>query len=1098
MKMRSTFKALGASALALSLAFCSHGATFPDHATFKPRVTHDVDFAFGVNLDKEQAFKVVDAYADLVFDTIKVYEEISDKEIAEAKGKIAAFKEDPFREAPGDVRAFLEKSGLRNVELYWAVLSLESFEIVDETPQLGGFSLAVAGTIDLERFISALRQEESIKVSFEETQVEGERAWHIVPQKRDKEIERAHIDPYVASLDGRLVLVATSRDTLVKQIRLYRTGRGRGDALGGFSGVAGELAHLHVSHIGGLVRKYAPLEDLKEINQFVPDGDRLILGLEDLDVTDRVSPRGMLSSTLVLRTASEKDAETLRTLAKAGLMVLNAKIAHEPKVPDFVKKLVRDVKVGGMEGRFEVQSPLPLSTGCLILPAALFPVVSSAMLNANASTLSIQGRKIIIGIIQANIEREGKLGPVWPRTNVDGGGTDDIASHVSTSATDYFNALFDMEHYGTAEWDPVVDGELLSALSGAGVPGMSGRRLESRNVAWNIAANVTDETPDFMPVLISANFNPKLLAPCRFDGRDDTPLPIGPKSGAATSMFGDKAIVIVRKSGAAEVIKKKYLTRATLYNNQSFDISGSEKIPIKWLTPTGVVTPASADLGGLVSFSFEKVKADSRSVYRYALIFDGKSLHVEVDDVPESRRHVRESVELSDDARARLAEILSSPKLYRLAPEYVGSPSEPGALTGYALHVISARRVLDVSVENASEPEALQDARMKLEAFAGSELNLHATRMPAAKRRELSADARRVADAKWAKPERGLLLVKTDPAGATVTCRGSSLGITPLLITSLPCGQDQPHKLKLSLNGYKTKPIDVLIPNRTPLVREEKLVLDSGILDCDTEPVGATVLVNGIEHGKTPLEVMIPREGAKLTFRCEGFKDEVRSVDGMSAGERKQLVLKLEGTPARLSVVTEPDKAKVYLDGKFQGMSPVTGVTAVSGEHEIRVELSGHAPATRKVRLENGGDTTEKFTMESVLGRIEVVTTPPGAKISVDGKAVGTTRPQGDSALSQILLVENVSAGEHAVLAHLDGYYDQSLKVTVRAKETKQLPFTLRRGFTPDTEVELINGLRVSGLFKREDNEQVVLEIKNGMERPIPRANIRKVTSLRK
>ncbi len=162
---------------------------------------------------------------------------------------------------------------------------------------------------------------------------------------------------------------------------------------------------------------------------------------------------------------------------------------------------------------------------------------------------------------------------------------------------------------------------------------------------------------------------------------------------------------------------------------------------------------ASSDVGELVSFSFEKVKADSRAVYRYALIFDGKSLHVEVDDVPESRRHVRESAELSDDARARLAEILSSPKLYRLDPEYVGNPSEPGALTGYALHVICGRRVLDVSVENVSEPEALQDARMKLEAFADSELNLHAIHMPVAKLRELSADARRVADAKWAERE---------------------------------------------------------------------------------------------------------------------------------------------------------------------------------------------------------------------------------------------------------------------------------------------------------------------------------------------------------
>ena len=163
--------------------------------------------------------------------------------------------------------------------------------------------------------------------------------------------------------------------------------------------------------------------------------------------------------------------------------------------------------------------------------------------------------------------------------------------------------------------------------------------------------------------------------------------------------------------------------------------------------------PRAAEEDELVSFTFEKVKADSRAIYRYALAYDGQSLHVAIDDVPEANRHVKKTVELSADARARLAKILSSPELYRLAPEYAGNPSEPGALTSYALHVVCARRVLDVSVENASEPEALQDARMKLEAFAESELNLHAIHMPVAKLRELSAEARRVADAKWAERE---------------------------------------------------------------------------------------------------------------------------------------------------------------------------------------------------------------------------------------------------------------------------------------------------------------------------------------------------------
>ena len=256
---------------------------------------------------------------------------------------------------------------------------------------------------------------------------------------------------------------------------------------------------------------------------------------------------------------------------------------------------------------------------------------------------------------------------------------------------------------------------------------------------------------------------------------------------------------------------------------------------------------------------------------------------------------------------------------------------------------------------------------------------------------------------------------------------------------------------------------------------------------------GFKVLVNGIERGVTPVEVLVPRGGATLTFRLKGFQDVEQSV-GMSAGERRQLTVKMDGLPARLTVVTEPEKAKVYLDGNFQGKSPVTVDAVKPGAHEIRAELPGFAPATRTVEIANGGDTTEKFSLESVLGRIEVSTEPVGAKVSLDDRVVGTTR----AGEARILTIEDVEAGEHTVKVYLDGYLPQSRTVTVGAKETKQLPFQLRRDTTADTEVELIDGSRVSGLFKREDDEQVVLEIKSGVERPIPRANIRKVTSLKK
>jgi hypothetical protein len=121
---------------------------------------------------------------------------------------------------------------------------------------------------------------------------------------------------------------------------------------------------------------------------------------------------------------------------------------------------------------------------------------------------------------------------------------------------------------------------------------MNSQRLEERNVAWIVAANVTDETPDFMPVLISANFNPALLLR-KCNGStfaNKTRLPIGPKSGATKSLLGDKAIVIVRKNGAAEKIKANFLTYGVLYSHQEFDLTDME-LPLKYLTPTGVVEP---------------------------------------------------------------------------------------------------------------------------------------------------------------------------------------------------------------------------------------------------------------------------------------------------------------------------------------------------------------------------------------------------------------------------------------------------------------------------------------------------------------------------
>ena len=151
----------------------------------------------------------------------------------------------------------------------------------------------------------------------------------------------------------------------------------------------------------------------------------------------------------------------------------------------------------------------------------------------------------------------------------------------------------------------------------------------------------------------------------------------------------------------------------------------------------------------LVSFAFEKVKADARTIYRYVLTYDGQSLHVSIDDVPEANRHVKKAVELSADARARLSDILPTKTLAGFAPEYVGTPAESGTLQSFALHVVRSARAFDVSIENKAAPEEFREMCGRLETFAKSELGIWAIQSSVPELLALSADARRVAAAKW-------------------------------------------------------------------------------------------------------------------------------------------------------------------------------------------------------------------------------------------------------------------------------------------------------------------------------------------------------------
>ena len=345
--------------------------------------------------------------------------------------------------------------------------------------------------------------------------------------------------------------------------------------------------------------------------------------------------------------------------------------------------------------------------------------------------------------------------------------------------------------------------------------------------------------------------------------------------------------------------------------------------------------------------------------------------------------------------------------------------------------------------------------------------------------------------------ERALILVRTDPQGAEVRCQGLSLGTTPLFISSLATDAD--YVFELSRPGYRSAKVAVRPSGRTPAVVAERLAIDSGTLECITEPAGAEVVVNGIARGTTPVTVEnVSKGNATVSFRMNGYRSETRQVVVAPDGSRQTVLVKLVGLPATLKVVSSPEGARVFVDDNYQGKTPTSAPQLIAGEHKIRVELDGHATQERTVMLTNGGETTETFQMESVLGRLEIVTVPAGAKVQVDGKAVGTTKAIQGATRSAVLAVEKVSAGERSVQVSALGCQDVVRKVKVPPKGTSSVTIVLKHLFVPDTEIETIQGTTRRGVLIGDgrDVDGVHLEVSPGVEQVFPHETIRKMRQL--
>jgi len=150
-----------------------------------------------------------------------------------------------------------------------------------------------------------------------------------------------------------------------------------------------------------------------------------------------------------------------------------------------------------------------------------------------------------------------------------------------------------------------------------------------------------------------------------------------------------------------------------------------------------------------------------------------------------------------------------------------------------------------------------------------------------------------------------------------------------------------------------------------------------------------------------------------------------------------------------ISVVSTPKGAQALIDGNRKGTTPCKIEDLELGRlYTLRVVKQGFRPWTTQFKLEDIEERPfharlERTSSSSGWGWVEVVTTPPGAIIELDGKPVAGKTP---------LTLNRVEANrEHTVVATISGRKDWSKTFRLRPNQRLKLSGNLPRSVSGDS-----------------------------------------------
>ncbi len=229
----------------------------------------------------------------------------------------------------------------------------------------------------------------------------------------------------------------------------------------------------------------------------------------------------------------------------------------------------------------------------------------------------------------------------------------------------------------------------------------------------------------------------------------------------------------------------------------------------------------------------------------------------------------------------------------------------------------------------------------------------------------------------------------SEPAGATVRVGQKTYGPTPVSVEILEGEHGyeallparKPHRGRIRVVGGE--PLTVAIGTLSPA---------DGLLSVSSRPGDASVTLDGVYRGLTPVEIPVTAGAAHLvTVTREGYETESREVE-LGAGRRETLNVELRPRLGEIEVVADPSDAALYVNGESKGAArQVLRLPAVA--HRIEIRKEGFESFSIEITPRPDFPQTIEATLVNVVAKKEAQAAKP-REVSSSGRELILVKPR--------------------------------------------------------------------------------------------------------